>query len=160
MEDPESGRSSPGQSLWLTDMWFPTSAPGRSPFLPEISDHCRQSRHGTPGGRQVPGRKYQMEVCRSRREKSGRYPADQNFCNSYYGMHKIKNGIFPLRKRAFRNFSLKALPQNSSLFYCRTLSLPCASITGLIRGHRYDTDRGDPSRSLQKIQRIHRHAVF
>lgn len=75
-------------------------------------------------------------------------------------MHKIKNGIFPLRKRAFRNFSLKALPQNSSLFYCRTLSLPCASITGLIREHRYDTDRGDPSRSLQKIQRIHRHAVL
>ena len=66
MEDPESGRSSPGQSLWLTDMWFPTSAPGRSPCLPEISDHCRQSRHGTPGGRQVPDRKYQSAAAAGR----------------------------------------------------------------------------------------------
>ena len=54
MEDPGTGRSFPGQNLWLTDIWSPTSASEHIPFLSEILDHCRQNKSWPPDAQQVP----------------------------------------------------------------------------------------------------------
>ena len=114
MEDPGTGRSFPGQNLWLTDIWSPTSASEHIPFLSEILDHCRQNKSWPSDAQQVPGRKYQMEVCRSRREKSGRYPADQNFCNSYADVSFLCSDIMVCTKSKMGSFHCEKEPSEIS----------------------------------------------